>query len=866
MLEFGDMFEAVTGNKPMAWQCRLYDQFLANDIKPVIDLPTGMGKTSVMAIWLIARAKQIEEKRTERLPTRLVYVVDRRTVVDQATDLAQKLVKNAKEAKIVAPAISTLRGQLADDREWSHDPSKPAVIIGTVDMIGSRLLFSGYRSSYKQRPLEAGLLGQDSLLILDESHLSKPFEKLLGTIEQFNKPRGTGVPPVKPMQVIRMSATSGKSDGDKRPFTLEFDENGKLDGEDADDKTVNERFNAKKTLTIRHDFDRAKLNAEMAKAAIELTESQSLNGRRIVVFVRKPEDACDIAEIIRKYKSTKTKLGPYAETVAVLTGTMRGLERDELVKKPVLLRFLNGDEKPGDNNDTAFLISTSAGEVGFDLNADHMVCDTAPLDSMIQRLGRVNRRGKGDAAVVLIKESGPANKTDFDKACIATSNLLTDGMDVSPKALAKFKGSLTPERVQQTSSPTPPTVKLTDILLDNWSMTTIIEPMPGRPPVASWLRGIDEDPPQTTIAWRAELDVDGFAELDVDDIEEWFDAHRVLPHETLTLPTSKAAETLVKRWKNLTSERQQAVGGRACVIDRGGLRRILLRDLIENLQKKRDDAIINADLILPASFGGIKRNEGIFDPADNSDKTTDVADEPGSGGEQRYRAIRTGETEQPLLADSPPDSSNLAKFTLDLPSDDDTVHQLSSLVPKRQRPEYGTREQFLAEHVAAVEKHAAEIVCRLALAEEVQKALELAAKWHDNGKAREIWQRAVKGNMTEPLAKSGGTMRPVAGDYRHEFGSLCEFAGGHGEKLDSDVFDLAMHLIATHHGRSRPHFPKGGFDPDARKQSPEIAVNAMRRFARLQRKYGHWYLAWLENLLRCADTMASANSNGGEKK
>ena len=109
MLEFGDMFEAVTGNKPMAWQCRLYDQFLANDIKPVIDLPTGMGKTSVMAIWLIARAKQIEEKRTERLPTRLVYVVDRRTVVDQATDLAQKLVKNAKEAKIVTPAISTLR-------------------------------------------------------------------------------------------------------------------------------------------------------------------------------------------------------------------------------------------------------------------------------------------------------------------------------------------------------------------------------------------------------------------------------------------------------------------------------------------------------------------------------------------------------------------------------------------------------------------------------------------------------------------------------------------------------------------------------------------------------------------------------------
>ena len=74
---------------------------------------------------------------------------------------------------------SILRGQLADNREWSRDPSRPAIIIGTVDLIGSALLFSGYRSSYKRRPLEAGLLGQDSLLVLDEAHLSKPFEKLV---------------------------------------------------------------------------------------------------------------------------------------------------------------------------------------------------------------------------------------------------------------------------------------------------------------------------------------------------------------------------------------------------------------------------------------------------------------------------------------------------------------------------------------------------------------------------------------------------------------------------------------------------------------------------------------------------------------
>ena len=89
--------------------------------------------------------------------------------------------------------VSTLRGQMADNREWARDPSKTAVIIGTVDLIGSRLLFSGYRSSFKQRPLDAGLLGQDSLLILDEAHLSQPFSKLLESITRLQRMHGTPI-------------------------------------------------------------------------------------------------------------------------------------------------------------------------------------------------------------------------------------------------------------------------------------------------------------------------------------------------------------------------------------------------------------------------------------------------------------------------------------------------------------------------------------------------------------------------------------------------------------------------------------------------------------------------------------------------
>ena len=78
-------FTALTGYEPFPWQIRLF-RILANQHLPsAVDIPTGLGKTSVMALWLLARAAGA------RLPRRLVYVVDRRAVVDQATDFAENI-------------------------------------------------------------------------------------------------------------------------------------------------------------------------------------------------------------------------------------------------------------------------------------------------------------------------------------------------------------------------------------------------------------------------------------------------------------------------------------------------------------------------------------------------------------------------------------------------------------------------------------------------------------------------------------------------------------------------------------------------------------------------------------------------------
>jgi CRISPR-associated endonuclease/helicase Cas3 len=72
--------------------------------------------------------------------------------------------------------------------------------------------------------------------------------------------------------------------------------------------------------------------------------------------------------------------------------------------------------------------------------------------------------------------------------------------------------------------------------------------------------------------------------------------------------------------------------------------------------------------------------------------------------------------------------------------------------------------------------------------------------------------------------------------------------------------DLVLHLIAAHHGRARPHFPTvEAFDPDRSLSNTDaLAIETPRRFARLQRRYGRWGLAYLESLLRAADWAASA--------
>lgn len=189
-MNFIELFTKLTGYPPFPWQEALYEEwFSLGKIPQSCILPTGLGKTSVIAVWLIALSKF-----PDKMPKRLVYVVNRRTVVDQTTEEVEKYQRNRVAAGVREFEVSTLRGQFADNGRWCADPSKPAVICGTVDMIGSRLLFSGYGIGRGKRPLHAGFLGQDALLVHDEAHLEPAFQTLIDTIESEQKRERAGKP------------------------------------------------------------------------------------------------------------------------------------------------------------------------------------------------------------------------------------------------------------------------------------------------------------------------------------------------------------------------------------------------------------------------------------------------------------------------------------------------------------------------------------------------------------------------------------------------------------------------------------------------------------------------------------------------
>ena len=89
--DFAAFFRAIHGDAPFPWQQRLVEQLARENRWPeVLDLPTGTGKTAALDVAVFHLALQADSK--ERCAAlRIVLVVDRRLVVDDADRRARKI-------------------------------------------------------------------------------------------------------------------------------------------------------------------------------------------------------------------------------------------------------------------------------------------------------------------------------------------------------------------------------------------------------------------------------------------------------------------------------------------------------------------------------------------------------------------------------------------------------------------------------------------------------------------------------------------------------------------------------------------------------------------------------------------------------
>jgi CRISPR-associated endonuclease/helicase Cas3 len=137
---------------------------------------------------------------------------------------------------------------------------------------------------------------------------------------------------------------------------------------------------------------------------------------------------------------------------------------------------------------------------------------------MVQRLGRVNRRGQFARSLVDVLAAMPDKEAEDSaepeqlawwRAPIENRSWKIDAegrREASPYELLRLK--VDPELhpiMLRASTPAPLHPALTEPLVEAWAMTSL-PAHPGRPLVEPWLRGWIEKRPQTRIAWRRHIE------------------------------------------------------------------------------------------------------------------------------------------------------------------------------------------------------------------------------------------------------------------------------------------------------------------------------------------------------------------------
>ncbi len=831
---FSDFFQALWSHSSFPWQRLLADRLMDGLWPRVLDLPTAAGKTACLDIAIHALAAQADKPVWERTaPRRIWFVVDRRIVVDEAHERARQIAEKLQQAtegplKVIADrlrvvsgterplATARLRGGVLRDDGWARLPSQPAVITSTVDQLGSQLLFRGYGHSARTAPIFAGLAAHDSLILLDEAHLSVPFLQTLHAVDRFRGERWAEQPIRTPFTFAMLSATPPADvslvdvfPGPQRDAAL-------------DHPVLRQRMQAAKPAELVE--VKAKKTSEteplVAEASTRARHFVDAGKQRTAVVVNRVATAQAISRLLRD------GLGDQADIV-LFTGRLRPLERDLLVQRWQPKLRANRPEEP---EKPLILVATQCIEVGADFSFDALVTEAASLDALRQRFGRLNRLGSSEAApaavLIRVDEAREAHEDIvYGSAMTACWQLLNDLAatkcegDTDRKTLdfgiAALDQALTGiDDLTPYLAPAPDAPLLFPAHLDLLCQTS---PMPNvQPDVELYLHGVGRGEPEVHLVWRTDLNPA--------DTRIWQDTVALCPPnslETLSVPLSR-----LRRWLAEDAFHEDApdladLEGAACgeQTDPAGSRK-RMRPVLAWRGRERSKVIdgpagLHPDdlIVLPADYG----MEGLGQSSPEQVLGKQALDiwEPSHGGSGKLPALRlNGAVLKPWLncpplaelvelAGAPDWDENTLQLAIDAvldyvpvtdndpPAPPDWLGKLlveTRAGKKEQHPAGGLilfasmdrkwntveqdlfaddddllsaigREVPLSVHSALVERAVEQLAGRC-LPVEFHQPLTTAAYWHDAGKLDErfqVWLRQgdeLALYSGEPLAKS----------------------------------------------------------------------------------------------------------------
>jgi CRISPR-associated endonuclease/helicase Cas3 len=888
--DFVAFFEAVNGEpgrevKPFPWQKRLAETVFSSGWPHALDVPTGAGKTAAIDIAVFHLA--LEAGQTKRsAPVRILFVVDRRIVVDAAHQRAERIAKRLAEAtegvlKRVADRLrllaeddafplvtARLRGGAPRDPDWVRTPTQPCVVTSTVDQVGSRLFFRGYGVTNRMKPIHAGLLGVDSLFLLDEAHLSQPFVQSVRDASDYQRAPWCHEHASHPPRVVTLSATQHEQSPDL------------VRDDDLADPVLGPRLTRSKPVELvaaSNASDSGAFAASFVDAALDMSALGTGDAAIVAVVVNRVRRARQIFEAL------KTRVDDPETSLALLIGRARPLERDERLKD-LLPRMSAG--RSGDGTEPPLIVvATQCLEAGADLDFDALVTELAPLDSLRQRFGRLNRFGRDitvRGVVLAAKDQISARaKSDpiYETSMVETWRLFEERgsrAGSGKKATVSLDFASVPskawlpdrEQIEKYLSPKPEAPVMLPAFIEQWVCTS---PIPAADPeVSLFLHGPSSGPADVQLVWRADLDPV--------DATSWKEQVRICPPSALEAVAVPIHE--LRRWLadevaddmadvELAPKREDRDEPRS---EKPVLRWRGADD--DNTKPVVAREIRPGDLlVVPATRGGC--DEWGWHPGAGGD-VPDLGDR--SNRQHRDHAIlrlsprllraelrRTGADEvtaeaqakafQRLLdglAEEP--NSTFVEGVLtspQLPPEWIVGHD-----PRRARIERVGRRRLaivtrlfdsdarrrrrrsadpvtedessslgnplgLGVHSREVRDKAREFAAKSGKSERITGAVALAAYLHDAGKAHRAFQLWLHGGdelalavAKEPLAKSE-TLRldkaarersGLPGQARHEIASLA-FAEAHPLLSDSQDRDLVLWLIGTHHGFGRPFFP-----------------------------------------------------------